>query len=191
MEATPSIGDAPNGGNPTSTSRTETPGGSYVRRLRVTEIECERQGAHPCLLDVLACEGSLRLPEGVVLGEEAHREFMDQSGLLEELRAPRLLSDKEARAEATRLRLAHLSSPIEGELNRQICEALIGFGSHSVAVISEGLTRKCLKSIPEVKDAIREAWLYPEGLARQVEAASRGEEVPTWPVSILVEDRAK
>jgi hypothetical protein len=189
MEATPSIGDAPNGRSSTTTGRNGTSsGGSYVRRLSVAEIECER---HPCLLDVLACEGSLRLPEGVVLGEEAHREFMDQSGILEELRAPRPLSGEYAHVEVTRLRLAHLSSPIEGELNRQICEALIGSGSHSVAVISEGLTRKYLKSIPEVKDAIREAWLYPEGLARQVEAASRGEEVPTWPVSILVEDRAK
>ena len=117
---------------------------------------------------------------------EAHREFMDQSGLSEELRAGSL-SDEDAHAKVTRLRLAHLSSSIEGELNRQICEALIGFGAPSVTVVSEGLIERHLKSIPEVKDAIIEAWLSLEGLRRQVEAASRGEEVPTWPVSILAE----
>jgi hypothetical protein len=158
--------------------------------LTVAEIECERQGAYPCLLDVLAYEGRLRLPEGIVLGEEAHREFMNQSGLLEELHALRPLSDKEARAEATRLRDAHLSSTIEGELNRQICEALIGLHASSVAVVSEGLIERHLKSIPEVKDAIRGAWLSLEGLRRQVEAASRSEKVRTWQVSILVEGRA-
>jgi hypothetical protein len=45
-------------------------------------------------------------------------------------------------------------------------------------------------SIPEVKDAIREAWLTPEGLRRQLEAAFRGEEVPTWPVVIFAENVA-
>jgi hypothetical protein len=133
----------------------------------------------------------LPLAECVMLGEEAHREFMDQSGLLEELRALRALSDEDAHAKVTRLRLAHLSSTIEGELNRQICEALIGFGAPSVTVVSEWLIERHHKSIPEVKDAIRGAWLSLEGLRRQVEAASRGEEVPTWPVSILAEAAAK
>jgi hypothetical protein len=54
-------------------------------------------------------------------------------------------------------------------------------------VVSEGLIRRHLKSIPEVKDAIREAWLFLEGLGRQMEAASRGEAMPTWPVFVLVE----
>jgi hypothetical protein len=41
-----------------------------------------------------------------------------------------------------------------------------------------------------VKDAIREAWLSVEGLRHQMEAASRGEKLPTWSVSILVEGTA-
>ena len=71
---------------------------------------------------------------------------------------------------------------------RQICEVLIGLGTPSVAVVSEGLIERHLKSIPEVKDAIREAWLSLGGLKRQVEAASRGEAIPVWPVSILAEN---
>jgi hypothetical protein len=55
---------------------------------------------------------------------------------------------------------------------------------------SSGCIRRGLGSIPEVKDAIREAWLTPEGLRRQLEAAFRGEEVPTWPVVIFAENVA-
>jgi hypothetical protein len=89
-----------------------------------------------------------------------------------------------------RIRLSHRSSPIKGELDQEIVDALIEIGAPWVIVISEGLIRRGLGSIPEVKDAIREAWLSPEGLKRQVEAASRGEEIPTWPVVILAENVA-
>jgi hypothetical protein len=114
---------------------------------------------------------------------------MDQSGLGEDLRSGALGNGDEGPSPATLqgTRLRHLSSPIEGELNRQICEALIGLGAPQVAVVSEGLIRRHLKSIPEVKDAIGEAWLFLEGLGRQMEAASRGEAMPTWPVFVLVE----
>jgi hypothetical protein len=132
--------------------------------------------------------------ECVVVSERAHREFMDQSGLGEDLRSGALGSEafgngEEGPSPATLLgmRLRHLSSPIEGELNRQICEGLVGLGAIQVAVASEGLIRRHLKSIPEVKGAIREAWLSLEGLGRQIEAASRGEEMPTWPALILGE----
>jgi len=56
-----------------------------------------------------------------------------------------------------------------------------------VKMVSEGLTRRGLGSVPEVLDAIREAWLLPEGLRLQLEAVSRGEAIPTWPVLILAE----
>ena len=77
---------------------------------------------------------------------------------------------------------------IEGELNRAICDALIGLGSPSVTVASEGSATRHLKSIPEVKDAIKKAWLSVKGLGRQLEAASRGLEIPTWPILILAEE---
>jgi hypothetical protein len=117
---------------------------------------------------------------------------MDHSGLGEDLRKGALQTEGEnaGRAALLRVRLEYLSSPIEGELNRQICEALIALGAPSVAVVSEGPIRRGLKSVPEVKDAIREAWLFLEGLGRQMEAASRGEAMPTWPVYVLVEGGA-
>jgi hypothetical protein len=131
----------------------------------------------------------LPLAECVVVSERAHREFMDHSGLGEDLRKGALQTEGENahRAALLRVRLGYLSSPIEGELNRQICEALIALGAPSVAVVSEGPIRRGLESIPEVKEAIREAWLFLEGLGRQMEAASRGEAMPTWPVYVLVE----
>jgi hypothetical protein len=127
--------------------------------------------------------------ECVAVSERAHREFMDQSGLGENLRSGAPGNGDEGPSPATLqgTRLRHLRSPIEGELNRQICEALIGLGAPQVAVVSEGLIRRHLKSIPEVKDAIREAWLFLEGLRHQMEAASRGEAMPTWPVFVLSE----
>jgi hypothetical protein len=135
----------------------------------------------------------LPLAECVVVGEEAHREFIDHSGLTEDLLAAPAYpgggtGEGGAASRALRIRLSHLSSQIEGELNRQICEALIGLHTPSVAVVSEWLIERHLKSIPEVKEAIREAWLCPEGLARQLEAVSRGELIPTWLVSILAEN---
>jgi hypothetical protein len=46
-----------------------------------------------------------------------------------------------------------------------------------------------LRSIPEVKDAVRYAWLSLRGLERQLDAAARGEGVPTW--QLLVYSQAK
>jgi len=116
---------------------------------------------------------------------------MEQSGLSEDLRAPTPSSeDEDAGSKALHIRLSHRQSPIKGELSQEIIDALIEIGAPWVIVISEGLIRRGLGSIPEVKDAIREAWLSPEGLRRQLEAAFRGEEVPTWPVVILAENVA-
>jgi len=77
---------------------------------------------------------------------------------------------------------------IREELDRAICDALIGLGSHSVAVVSESLITRHLKSIPEVKNAVKKAWLSLEGLKDQLEAVSHGEEIPTWPVFIVAEE---
>jgi hypothetical protein len=117
---------------------------------------------------------------------------MDQSGLSECLQSDALQTEGENahRAALLRVRVEYLSSPIEGELNRQLCEALMALGAPSVAVVSEGPIRRRLRSIPQVKDAIREAWLFLEGLRRQVEAASRGEAMPTWPVYVLFDGGA-
>lgn len=161
-------------------------GRHFVRRLKEESVHEARDDSVRALN--LLVDAGLYLAEGAILGEEAHREFMEQSGLWKDLRAPTPGSgDEDASSKALRIRLSHRSSPIKGELSQEIFDALIEIGAPWVIVISEGLIRRGLGSIPEVKDAIREAWLFPEGLKRQVEAASRGEEIPTWPVSILAE----
>jgi hypothetical protein len=160
----------------------------YVHRLK----ESVHEGRDDYLRALnLLVDAGLPLVEGATLGEEAHREFMEQSGLWKELRAPTPRSgDEEVGSKALRIRLSYRQSPIEGALDQEIVDALIEIGAPWVTVVSEGLIRRGLGSIPEVKDAIKEAWLSPEGLRRQLEAAFRGEEVPTWPVVILAENVA-
>jgi hypothetical protein len=114
------------------------------------------------MLDLLAQAGLL-VPKGMVLSKEAHREFLDQSGLLEDLRA-HADGGEDPALRVLRICLSHRSSMIKGELNRVICDALIGLGSPSVTVASEGSVKRHLKSIPEAKDAITKAWLTLEGL---------------------------
>lgn len=129
------------------------------------------------MLDALVCAG-LTIPEGIVLGRGAHSEFMKQSGLLQEM-----LDLAEQAVDASRLaqdlRLAYGRSPVAGELNRVICEALIDLGAPSVAVVSESSVQRGLTSIPGVKEALKEAWLSLGCLEHQVGAAARGEELPT------------
>ena len=74
-------------------------------------------------------------------------------------------------------------------MNREICEALIGMNARAVIVLSADFARGGLRSIPEVKDTIRDAWLPLSGLERQVDAAAQGEDPPTWP--LLVYPQAK
>jgi len=161
----------------------------YVRRLKEESVHKARDDYLRALN--LLVDAGLPLAEGAILGEEAHREFMEQSGLSRDLQAPTSGSgDEDAASKALRIRFSHRPSPIEGEINQEIFDALIEMGSPWITVVSEGLIRRGLGSIPEVKDAIREAWLTPEGLRRQLEAAFRGEEVTTWPVVISAENVA-
>ena len=189
MEAIPNVDGHPSG-NPNGRSHAEEVlgpfGRRYVRRLWQTGSQPQGGVGQAPTVDLLAHAGLL-VPKGIVLSKEAHREFLDQSGLLEYLRAHADVGEDPA-PRMLRICLSHRSSMIEGELNRAICEALIGLGSPSVTVASEGSATMHLKSIPEVKDAIKKAWLSVRGLERQLEAASRGLEIPTWPVLILAEE---
>jgi hypothetical protein len=154
-----------------------------VRRLR--EVAYENEDETGSILRLLV-EAGLPFAEVAILGDEAHREFVERSGLREDLRAC-TPGGEDAGDWSRRVRILHRSSPVKGELHREILETLIELGAPWVKVVSEGLTRRGLGSIPEVEDAIREAWLLPEGLRRQLEAASCGEAIPTWPVLILAE----
>src|SRR5215208_1744434 len=124
-------------------------------------------------LDLLASAG-LPVLEGVVLTEEAHREFMDSSGLLQILRAstPRRRSahhddDHEGalRERALYLRRTYRAVPLSSELNRALCTALIELGAPSVIALSQNLRIEGLKSIPEVRDVLREACLLYTALS--------------------------
>jgi hypothetical protein len=159
--------------------------GEFVRPLG--EAGYGSNNARGELLDLLACAG-LPIPEGVVLTPRAHEEFLQTSGALRDIRAvTKRREDARQRAEVIRSR--HVSYPVEGGLNRAICEALIELKARAVIVLSADFARGGLRSIPEVKDAVRDGWLSLRGLERQVDAAAQGEDPPTWP--LLVYPQAK
>ena len=154
--------------------------GAFVRRLG--EAGCGRDSGRVGTLDLLARAG-FPVPEGVVLTRRAHEEFLWTSGILPDILAA-AREGGDVRRRAAEIRAAHAASPVEGELNRAICEALIGLNAKAVVVLSEDLKKSGLMSIPEVRDAVRDVWLSLRGLERQVEAAARGESLPTWPVLV-------
>ena len=138
-------------------------------------------------MDLLADTG-LFVHEGLVLTRRAHKEFLRTSGVLRDVRTAARRGEV-ARRQAAEIRSRHATHPVKGGLNRAICEALIGLNARVVVVLSEDLEKGSLRSIPEVKDAVRDAWLSLRGLERQLEAVARGEDLPTWP--LLVYSQAK
>jgi len=139
------------------------------------------------ILDLLACAGLL-VHEGLVLTRRAHEEFLRTSGVLLDIEAAARRGE-DARRQAAMMRSRHAVYLVEGGLNRAICEALIGLNAREVVVVSEDLEKGGLRSIPEVKGAVRDAWLSLRGLERQVEAAARGEDLPTWPLLVYPQDK--
>jgi hypothetical protein len=131
------------------------------------------------VLNLLARAG-LPLPEGTVLTHRAHEEFLRVSGCLRDIQA----AAWETASPAAEIRKKRASCPVEGELNREICEVLIELNAKTVVVISGDLEKGGLSSIPEVWDAVREAWLSPPGLERLIGAVARGGDLPTWPVLV-------
>jgi hypothetical protein len=120
---------------------------------------------------------------GLVLTRRAHEEFLRTSGALRDIRAATKRGE-DARQRAEVIRSRHVSYPIEGGLNRAICKALVELNARAVIVLSADFARGGLRSIPEVKDAVRDAWLTLRGLERQVDAAAQGEDPPTWPLLV-------
>jgi len=190
MEAIPNIGGYSNG-SPNGRSHAEASVDHFEQHRYVRQLW--RTGSGPPedgqlrMVELLAHAGLL-VPKGMVLSREAHSTFLEQSGILQDLQTRPSSGDEDAGSRAIWVRISHRSrSMIDGELNREICDALIGLGASSVAVVSEGLIKRGLETIPEVKDAKREAWLSLKGIQRQLEAVSRGEEIPTWSVLIFAE----
>ena len=159
--------------------------GEFVRRLG--EVGHWQDNGRVGILDLLA-DADLLVHEGLVLTRRAHEEFLRTSGVLLDIRAA-TQRGVDARRQAEEIQSRHTSYPVEGGLNRAICEALIGLNARAVIVLSADFAKGGLRCIPEVKDAVRDAWLSLRGLERQVEAAARGEDLPTWP--LLVYSQAK
>lgn len=129
----------------------------------------------------LLFRSGLPVSGGVVLTHEFHREFLRTSGLAGDL----LAATREDPGKLVRaLRRKYAGCSLAEELGRVIRDALIELGGRTVAVVSEDVHRTGLRSIPRVQAAVVDAWLSNKGLRRQVEAASRREEIPTWPVLI-------
>ena len=128
----------------------------------------------------LLTRAGLPVPEGVVLTHRAHEEFLRASGTLRDIQA----AARGAGRPVAGIRRKHASCPVEGELNREMCEALIELNARTAVVLSRDLEKGGLSSIPEVRDAVREAWLSPPGLERLIAAVARGGELPTWPVLV-------
>jgi hypothetical protein len=163
----------------------DTPGDRLVRRLGETLYERGRGGGRRGrvkALDDLAGAG-LPVPEGVVLTEEAHGVFLEESGVLEGIKVAARRGE-EPRQKTSEIRSRYGSAPVETALNRGICQALIGLGVPQVAVLAENYEKRALKTIPDVVGAVREAWLSADGLEWQIEKAAACGEVPTWPVLI-------
>jgi len=159
--------------------------GEFVRRLG--EEEYWQDNGRVGVLDLLACAGLL-VHEGLVLTRRAHEEFLRTSGALRDIRAAAWRGE-DTRRLAAEIRSRHASYPIEEGLNQAICEALIRLNARRVTVLSADFVKGDLRSIPEVKDAVRYAWLSLRGLERQLDAAAQGEDVPTW--LLLVYSQAK
>lgn len=163
-------------------SREGTPRPALAWRLG----EGPRLGSGPlAALDTLARSG-LPVLEGVVLSREAHEEYLRETGLALALRSCDPAG--EALGQALLLRQAYVSAPVGRVIHELITETLIGLEAFSVRVLSEDGAWQDLRAIPEVRDAVREAWLHPAGLKRQVRAAATGPP-PTWPVLMQREAR--
>jgi len=159
--------------------------GEFVRRLG--EVGYGPNNARGELLDLLGCAG-LIVHGGLVLTRRAHEEFLRTSGALRDIRAVTQRGE-DARQRVEEIRSRCTSYAVEGGLNRAICEALIELNARAVIVLSADFAKGGLKSIPEVKDAVRDAWLTLRGLERQIDAAAQGEDPPTW--LLLIYPQAK
>ena len=159
--------------------------GGFVRRLGGEEYW--QDNGRVGVLDLLADAGLL-VHEGLVLTRRAHEEFLRTSGVLRDVRTAARRGE-DARRQAAEIRSRHATYQVKGGLNQAICEALIRLNARRVTVLSADFVKGDLSSIPEVKDAVRYAWLSLRGLERQLDAAAQGEDVPTW--LLLVYSQAK
>ncbi|CAN5823915.1 hypothetical protein BH23ACT11_BH23ACT11_26400 [soil metagenome] len=158
---------------------------AFVQRLG--EAEYGEDAGRIGFLHLVARSGA-SVPEGKVFTQEFHRRFLDSANLADTIRQTANAGGS-IRRRVRALRKKFGQVPLDDELNRMICDAIISLDACTVVIISEDVTRSGLRTIPEARDAVRKAWLSLSGLKRQIDAASQGEEIPTWPILIQKEIR--
>ena len=102
---------------------------------------------------------------------------------------PRSGKDTGSTVDALTLLREHGYRPLGEALDHTLREALIDLSARSVRVLWQGGVHCDLRSIPEVREAVPDAWTCLRGLELQLVASRRGEVVPTWPVLIQREVR--
>jgi len=160
-------------------------GGRPLRRLG-EPLYGRRYGRVRTLSDL--ARAGLPVPDGVVLTEEAHEVFLEASGVVEGVKAG-AWSEENPKQKASEIRSRYGSVSMEADLDQEICLALIGLGAPVVNVLKDNYDKRGLKTIPDVIAAVREAWLSADGLKWQIESASVGAYIPTWPVLVQREIR--
>jgi hypothetical protein len=86
----------------------------------------------------------LPLPKGVVLAEEAHETFLEARGVLERTRGA-AWEGGDPLETASDMRVRYVSTPIEAQRNRKICQSLIELGAPIVVVFSENYEKQSEK----------------------------------------------
>src|SRR5215211_7933213 len=93
----------------------------------------------------------LPVADGVVLTEGAHQVFLEDSGVLDSVKVAAWRGE-DPRQKDSEIRLRYGSTPLEAELNWEICQTIIGLGAPVVSVLSEDYEKRGLSTIPGVVD---------------------------------------
>lgn len=159
--------------------------GTFVQRLG--EADCGAEDARIGFLNLMANSGD-SVPDGRVLTHELHLRFLETSGIARVVRASTTASG-DIRRRVRELQRDFRENPLNTDINRVVCDAVLALNARTVVVISEDVSYSGLGSIPQAQEAVVKAWLSVDGLKRQIRAAGSGEQLPTWAVLVQREIR--
>ncbi len=151
------------------------------------EADCGAEDARIGFLNLMAGSGD-SVPEGRVLTRELHRRFLETSGLARVIRSSTIASE-DTRRRVRELQRDLRERPLDADINRVVCNAILALNARTVIVISEGVSYSGLGSIPQAREAVVKAWLSADGLKQHIQAARNGEQLPTWAVLVQREVR--
>ncbi len=154
---------------------------------RLGEADCGAEDARIGFLNLMASSGD-SVPQGRVLTHELHRRFLETSGVARIVRASAMASAG-MRRRVRELQREFRKNPLDTEVNRVVCDAVLALNARTVVVISEDVSYSGLGSIPQAREAVVKSWLSVDGLRRQIRAAESGKQLPTWVVLVQRETR--